>query len=630
MGAPPHSPSSHGHPSSSPLATPPLPQPPSPTPPQSVWPHPFAIPPATTKAPANTSPAPPTASATTPHRARRTSPPRTAPALTARRQAATPTAAAAPVATPTAAGAAPPARRSATVTLPAASADRAHAAAVRSTARTSRSSHRTGGEQEGGGAAAHVALALHPLTIGSPTAASAVSFPAPASMVVASWTAAASMVAEAAIVAASTADVAGTTRLLWSGKGSGGDRGGGSRGLPRVDPRGRAATTAGGTATVAAAAAAAAVAAKGGTIGGRGDPAPYSVTSGARPLEAAVRMAPSTATMVKMERAGEGEGRRDDWAPDGLRPRADCRWRKERPRQAEGAAGSTVQGGARSASTRDGRRSHGPDGGGGGCSFVLARRAAAPEPARRRGTRKGCAGPARTVLSMGWAPPSCCQTNRGGGARAAGSSRRRWRPAGVERWSTGRGWQATCPRQARLSGGVPRTRSKGGLPATCVMHHPRVTNGGATPSIAWVIHTSCPQCMMCNVYIRGGSRPVAAWEGGTCRSGVAATGSDAAKWACGRERPSGRAHPHADLWTWGTCAPPPPRPCCLWRVAPAYIPMGGGGPALVGGSRPRHCQHRGARPRTACVVGWLRPAAWARWMTVLVPRGGARPRSDRP
>lgn len=485
MGAPPHSPSSHGHPSSSPLATPPLPQPPSPTPPQSVWPHPFAIPPATTKAPANTSPAPPTASATTPHRARRTSPPRTAPALTARRQAATPTAAAAPVATPTAAGAAPPARRSATVTLPAASADRAHAAAVRSTARTSRSSHRTGGEQEGGGAAAHVALALHPLTIGSPTAASAVSFPAPASMVVASWTAAASMVAEAAIVAASTADVAGTTRLLWSGKGSGGDRGGGSRGLPRVDPRGRAATTAGGTATVAAAAAAAAVAAKGGTIGGRGDPAPYSVTSGARPLEAAVRMAPSTATMVKMERAGEGEGRRDDWAPDGLRPRADCRWRKERPRQAEGAAGSTVQGGARSASTRDGRRSHGPDGGGGGCSFVLARRAAAPEPARRRGTRKGCAGPARTVLSMGWAPPSCCQTNRGGG----GESRRQLpspvatsgggavvhgpRLAGdVSPAGTPLGWGSTHPLQGRPASHLRDASSpghqRGGDPFHCV------------------------------------------------------------------------------------------------------------------------------------------------------------------
>lgn len=263
---------------------------------------------------------------------------------------------------------------------------------------------------------------------------------------------------------------------------------------------------------------------------------------------------------------------------------------------------------------------------------LLYSHGAQPRPSRRGAAAPGRAalGPHAPFSALDGPRPLVVRQTGGGGARAAGSSRRRWRPAGVERWSTGRGWQATCPRQARLSGGVPRTRSKGGLPATCVMHHPRVTNGGATPSIAWVIHTSCPQCMMCNVYIRGGSRPVAAWEGGTCRSGVAATGSDAAKWACGRERPSGRAHPHADLWTWGTCAPPPPRPCCLWRVAPAYIPMGGGGPALVGGSRPRHCQHRGARPRTACVVGWLRPAAWARWMTVLVPRGGARPRSDRP
>lgn len=185
--------------------------------------------------------------------------------------------------------------------------------------------------------------------------------------------------------------------------------------------------------------------------------------------------------------------------------------------------------------------------------------------AQPRPSRRGAAAPGRAALGLhapfaAWdGPRPLVVRQTGGGGReppaapVAGGDQRGW--SGGPRAA---GWQATCPRQARLSGGVPRTRPKGGLPATCVMHHPRVTNGGATPSIAWVVHTSCPQCMMCTVYIRGGSRPVAAWEGGTCRSGVAATGSDAAKWACGRVRPSGRARPHADLWTWGTCAPPPP------------------------------------------------------------------------
>lgn len=190
------------------------------------------------------------------------------------------------------------------------------------------------------------------------------------------------------------------------------------------------------------------------------------------------------------------------------------------------------------------------------CTRTARSRARAGEaPRHQEGLRWACTH--RSQHGMG--PALLLSDKQGGGGReppaapVAGGDQRGW--SGGPRAA---GWQATCPRQARLSGGVPRTRPKGGLPATCVMHHPRVTNGGATPSIAWVVHTSCPQCMMCTVYIRGGSRPVAAWEGGTCRSGVAATGSDAAKWACGRVRPSGRARPHADLWTWGTCAPPPP------------------------------------------------------------------------
>lgn len=103
-------------------------------------------------------------------------------------------------------------------------------------------------------------------------------------------------------------------------------------------------------------------------------------------------------------------------------------------------------------------------------------------------------------------------------------------------------------------------------------------------------------------YIRGGTRSVAAWEGGTCRSGVAATGSDAAKWACGRVRPSGLTRPHADLWTRGTGAPPPPATALFVEGRARVCTYGRWGAPLIRpaseGSPPRHCQRRGARRPT--------------------------------
>lgn len=112
--------------------------------------------------------------------------------------------------------------------------------------------------------------------------------------------------------------------------------------------------------------------------------------------------------------------------------------------------------------------------------------------AQPRPSRRGAAAPGRAALGLhapfaAWDGPRplVVRQTGGGGARAAGSSRRRWRPAGVERWSTGRrlagdvspagtplGWGSTDPPQGRPASHLRDASSpghqRGGDPFHCV------------------------------------------------------------------------------------------------------------------------------------------------------------------